>query len=259
MKNKLAFACALSALFAAAAGPAVAAYAPNPGDASFWKDFTLSGNVGLASQYRFRGLMQTDNQPAIQGGITLSHSSGFYLGNWDSNISWLSDSDSRVSAPIEMDFFGGYTGKILPNLSIDTGVMQYYYPGDYPGSFTRPDTTELYLGLGYGPFAFKYSHALTNLFGFADSKNSQYYDLSGNFPTSLWGLMVNAHVGHQNLRNVDKGSYTDWSLGITKNWDKGFATSLAYQDTNADTSVYTNAQGKDMGKKTVILSLAKSF
>ena len=70
-------------------------------------DFTLSANVTLASQYRYRGLMQTNNKPAIQGGFDLAHSSGLYLGNWNSSISWLGDSNSAVSAPVEMDFYGG--------------------------------------------------------------------------------------------------------------------------------------------------------
>ncbi len=70
--------------------------------------YTLSANVTLASQYRYRGLMQTNNKPAIQGGFDFAHASGFYLGNWNSSISWLNDGNSEVSAPVEMDFYGGY-------------------------------------------------------------------------------------------------------------------------------------------------------
>lgn len=179
-------------------------------------DFTLSANMTLASQYRYRGLMQTNNKPAIQGGFDLAHSSGLYLGNWNSSISWLGDSNSAVSAPVEMDFYGGYKGELAPSVPFDLGVMQYYYPGDYPSGYTSPDTTELYAGLGYGPVMFKYSIAMTNLFGAVDSKYSQYFDLSGNFDTGVWGLTVNAHVGRQTVRNVDNGSYTDWKLGLTR-------------------------------------------
>jgi uncharacterized protein (TIGR02001 family) len=221
--------------------------------------FSLSANVGVASQYRFRGLMQTNNKPAVQGGFDIAHSSGFYIGNWNSNVSWLSDASSDVSAPVEMDFYGGYKMELYRGLNLDAGVFQYYYPGDYPGGFTSPDTTELYLGLGYGPVTFKYSHAVTNLFGTADSKNSQYYDLSGRFPTNWWGLDVTAHVGYQRVRNLDDGSYADWSLGVVKNWDKGFTTSIAYVDTNADKNVYTNSRGRYMGKETVVLSVGKTF
>jgi uncharacterized protein (TIGR02001 family) len=237
---------ALLTLAASQAGNALAADAPADA-APAASDLTLTANVTLASQYRYRGLMQSNNKPAIQGGFDLAHSSGFYLGNWNSSISWLDDSNSDVSAPVEMDFYGGYKGNIAQDVPVDLGVLQYYYPGDYPSGYTSPDTTELYAGIGYGPLMFKYSLSLTNLFGFADSKHSQYFDLSGNFDTGVWGLTVNAHVGRQLVRNVDNGNYTDWKLG------------LAYLDTNADRAVYTNTRGRDMGRATGLLSLTKTF
>lgn len=245
----------LGATAQASDGPAVTP-ADTPATAS---DYTLTANVTLASQYRYRGLMQTNNRPAIQGGFDLAHASGFYLGNWNSSISWLNDSNSDVSAPVEMDFYGGYKGNLVPDVPVDAGILQYYYPGDYPSGYTSPDTTELYAGIGYGPVMFKYSIAMTNLFGFADSKYSQYFDLSGNFDTGVWGLTVNAHVGRQAVRNVDNGSYTDWKLGLTKDFGQGLSVSLAYLDTNADRAVYTNTRGRDMGRATGLLSLTKTF
>jgi uncharacterized protein (TIGR02001 family) len=73
-----------SHLFAQTAAPAAepaaaAAPAPTP-------DWTITGNAGLFSDYRFRGISQTDKKPAFQGGFDVAHSSGFYLGNWNSNI-----------------------------------------------------------------------------------------------------------------------------------------------------------------------------
>ena len=222
-------------------------------------EYSLSANVTLASQYRYRGLMQTNNQPAIQGGFDFTHASGLYLGNWNSSISWLNDGNSKVSAPVEKDFYGGYKGNLAPNVPFDLGVLQYYYPGDYPSGYTRPDTTELYAGLGYGPVLFKYSIAMTNLFGFAASKYSQYFDLSGNFDTGFWDLTVNAHVGHQTVRNVTDGAYTDWKLGLTKDFGQGLTISLAYLDTNADRAVYTNSRGRYMGRATGLLSVTRTF
>lgn len=244
------------ALFALAA-PVHAADAPTAGEPT--PEYSLTANVTLASQYRYRGLMQTNNQPAIQGGFDFTHASGLYLGNWNSSISWLNDSNSKVSAPVEMDFYGGYKGNLAPDVPFDLGVLQYYYPGDYPSGYTSPDTTELYAGLGYGPVLFKYSIAMTNLFGFADSKYSQYFDLSGNFDTGFWGLTVNAHVGRQTVRNVTDGAYTDWKLGLTKDFGQGLAISIAYIDTDADRAVYTNSRGRYMGRATGLLSLTKTF
>ena len=221
-------------------------------------DFTFEANVSLASQYRYRGLMQTNNKPAVQGGFGLTHSSGFYVGNWNSTISWLGDSHPDVSAPVEMDFFAGYAGPLWGDFTIDTGVLQYFYPGDYPGGYTRPHTTELFLGLGYGPVTFKYSHALTNLFGVPDSKNSQYYELNASLPTGVWGLNFDGHVGYQRVRNLDDGSYTDWSIGFSKTWG-GFTAALAYVDTNADRDLYTNSSGRFTGRAAGILTLTQSF
>ncbi|WP_409079863.1 TorF family putative porin [Pusillimonas sp. SM2304] len=256
MGNRLATGgiCALM-LGAAACAPA---YAQDAGAAQA-SDFTLSANMSLVSQYRYRGIMQTNNKPAIQGGFDLVHASGFYIGNWNSSISWLDDSDPDVSAAVEMDFYAGYAGTLWKDLTFDVGILEYYYPGSYPGGYTRPYTTEAYLGLGYGPIAFKYSHAFTNLFGVPDSKNSQYYDLSASFETGVWGTTLDAHVGYQKVRNLDDGSYTDWSLGLSKDWGQGFSTTLAYIDTNADRNVYSNTKGRYTGRATALLSLNKTF
>lgn len=229
------------------------------GGAAMTPPYTLTANLTLATQYRYRGLMQTDNKPAIQGGFDFTHPSGFYLGNWNSNISWLSDSNPDVSAPVEMDFYGGYRGKLGADLPFDLGALKYYYPGDYPSGYTNPDTTELYGALGHGSTSFKYSYAVSNLFGFAKSKGSQYYDLSGNYELGIWALTLNAHIGYQYVRNVDHASYYDWKLGLTRDLGNALAVSVAYIGTDADRGVYTNARDRFMGRGTVLASLTKTF
>jgi uncharacterized protein (TIGR02001 family) len=228
-------------------------------NASAASPFTVTANVSIASQYRYRGIMQSNNKSAIQGGFDAQHESGLYIGNWNSSISWLSDSDPDVSSSVEMDFYGGFKFSLSDQLSVDIGAILYRYPGSYPDGFTKPHTTELYVGLGYGPVTFQYSHAVTNLFGVTNSKNSQYYDLSGNFETGVWGLKLDAHVGYQKVRNLDDGSYADWSVGLSKDWGGGFSSSLAYVDTNAERDVYTNVKGKYMGRSAVVLSMSKAF
>lgn len=222
-------------------------------------DFTVSANLAVASQYRFRGIMQSNNKPALQGGFDISHTSGFYIGNWNSSITWLGDSDPDVSSGLEMDFYGGYAHQFGNGVTLDVGVLQYYYPGSFPSGYVSPDTTEAYVGMGYGPVTFKYSHAFTNLFGVADSKNSQYYDLSASIPTGFWGLNMDAHVGYQRVRNLDDGSYTDWSLGLSKELGSGLTASLLYVDTNADRNVYTNSYGKYTGRAAAVFSLSAAF
>ena len=84
-------------------------------DAAAAPDLTVAYNIGLYSQYIFRGLTQTDRSPALQGGVDLTHSSGFYLGAWASNISWLRDyNNTNLGAAyskegrLEIDIYGGY-------------------------------------------------------------------------------------------------------------------------------------------------------
>ena len=103
-------------------------------DAAPAPDLTVAYNVGLYSQYIFRGLTQTDRGPALQGGVDLTHSSGFYLGAWASNISWLRDKnnnepDNNDSAytkggHLELDIYGGYRYTFANGVGVDLGALQ---------------------------------------------------------------------------------------------------------------------------------------
>ena len=114
---------------------------------------------------------------------------GFYVGTWGSNISWLSDLTAfgiPVSNSLELDVYGGYRGTLSEKVAFDVGALYYWYPGDFPSGFNSPDTGELYAGIPFGPFArttfgAKYSYALTDLFGYADSDGSGYLDLDANW------------------------------------------------------------------------------
>src|SRR5687767_6282116 len=92
-----------------------AAPAPTP-------EFTFTGNAGLFSDYRFRGFTQTDYKPAFQGGFDFAHQSGFYLGNWNSNV----EQALYNGASLEMDFYGGYK-TTFGDFGLDVGVIYYYY------------------------------------------------------------------------------------------------------------------------------------
>jgi uncharacterized protein (TIGR02001 family) len=220
-----------------------------------------SGSVAVVNDYLFRGLSQTNRKPALQPGIEYDHASGWYAGAWASNISWLSDTSSSgapLSSSLEMDFYTGFRGSFATDWSYDVGLYEYYYPGNYPAGFTRPYTTEGYVSLGWKGLSLKYSHAFTNLFGFPDSKNSDYVDLSWNYQFSpSW--TVNTHVGHQDVANTPGFAYYDWKLGLSKSFDGGYAVSLGYYDTNARKGNYTNAYGHFVGRATGILTLSKSF
>ena len=260
----------------------------------------LTANVTVVNDYRYRGISQSNFKPAIQGGFDYAHESGFYIGNWNSSISWISDSTSgtganaqaagnkSVSAPIEMDFYGGFKKEFIgEGFASDIGVLQYYYPtSGYPtnNALANPNTTEIYLAQNFtfGPvtgFA-KVSYAVSTLFGNVNSTGSYYPDLTLNYDTGVWGLALNGHVGYQyvagsqptggspasgnpGVSNSTLYSYTDWKLGITKDFGGGLSGALAYVGTNAATYKgaysYASPQGKNLGRSTGLISLTKTF
>jgi len=290
--QKSAIALAVSGLFATAAfaqsAPAAAPEAPEVSP--------VTANVTVASSYVYRGLTQTNNKPAIQGGFDYAHESGFYVGNWNSNISWISDSyaskNPPVTAPIEMDFYAGFKKELIgEGFASDIGVLQYYYPtSGLPGisSASRvnagtdgrqaagvtPSTTEIYAAQNFtfGPVTgfVKASYAATNLFGIYNSRGAMYPDLTANYDTGFYGITANAHVGYQYVPNnlVYGGqtynlSYADWKFGFTKDFGGGLSGAVAYTGTNINkvggSYVYTTANGGSQGKGTGLVSLTKAF
>ena len=230
-------------------------------------DWTFTSNVGLFSDYRFRGVSQTDKRAAIQGGFDVSHASGFYLGNWNSNI----DSAMYTGGNIEMDFYGGYK---LPigEATLDLGALYYYYPGSgnqsaYPGSFGIHNT-ELYVGGSYGPFSLKYSQAVSNFFSAPDSKNSWYLDAGFAYDMGQ-GFGIVAHAGYQKLKGGAQvteigqtaliDSITDYKLGVTYDL-KGFVFGLSYIGTNRDlTGGTAAATNRNISNGSAVVSLSRTF
>ena len=217
----------------------------------------ISANVTLASEYVYRGISQTREKPAIQGGFDYAHRSGFYVGTWGSNISWLEDAGAGASSSVEIDIYGGYKGKITDDFGYDVGVLHYEYPGSYPAGFVNPNTDEIYGALSYKMFTLKYSHSVSNLFGYADSKNSGYIDASANFDLGS-GFSLGLHAGHQSIKNNSDFSYTDYKIGLTKDFGGGFSVTGAYMDTNAKSELYT-VKGTNIADGRFVLSATKAF
>ena len=214
----------------------------------------LSFNIGAVSEYRYRGISQSRLKPALQGGIDYAHSSGFYIGTWASTIKWVKDAGGDGS--VEIDVYGGYKTEIAPGLTADVGVLQYYYPSNKLS--TSANTFEVYGALSYGPVTAKYSHGTTNLFGVPDSKNSGYLDVSANFDIGD-GMTLTPHVGHQTVKHTSVASYTDYSLTLAKDIS-GVVVSAAIVGTDADKGFYASpANGKFMGKTTLVVGLKKTF
>jgi len=244
--KKILLACA-----AIAAATGVSAYAQTPAPAP---EHELSYNVGVTSDYRYRGISQTRRRPALQGGVDYAHNpTGFYAGAWASTIRWVKDTGGDGN--VELDIYGGQKGEFGNGLAYDIGGLAYLYPNNRFSSLglANANTFELYGQLGFGPAYVKYSHSLTHLFGVPDSRGSGYLDVGADIDIAQ-GFVLNLHVGRQMIRN-NPGDYTDWKVGVSK--DFGFVeASLAAVGTNIDTFA---PNGRNLSDRGVVLTVSKSF
>jgi uncharacterized protein (TIGR02001 family) len=229
---------------------------------------SFSYNVGLYSEYMFRGLAQTGEELALQGGVDYAHESGFYAGAWASNISWLEDDMAYENSSLELDIYGGYASEFGDTgIGYDVGLLQYIYPGDnLPGGLENAETTELYVALSYGFVSAKVSYGLTDIFGVADSDGSYYYELNADYPIGETGFTVSGHVGRQEFEGSanNKLHYTDWKIGVAKGWDNGVEVGAFYTDTDTkkgDSSAagYVDASGTYLGDDAFVAYVSKSF
>ncbi len=272
----------IAGLVAGALAPALVAAQAPAAPAAPASPHTLTGNVGVYSQYIFRGLTQTNKKAALQGGFDYSHASGLYAGTWMSNISWLTDSPAATgysSSSLEMDFYGGYKGTLSGDLGFDIGVLQYYYPGTsgtaatpFPTGVGKADTLEVYGALTWNWLSAKYSHSISNkTFGVANSDGTYYLDLTATYPVNDKVNLI-AHYGIQKftgrttgvaLSNDANASYKDWKLGATYTLPKDYTLGGYFTGTDMtrdQKAFYTNGSDNYMtGKDTFTLFVAKTF
>lgn len=240
-----------SITLASLAAAAVLSFAP----ATAMADDGVAFNAGLVTDYRYRGISQSRLKPALQGGIDYT-AGPFYLGAWGSTIKWLKD--FAADASVEIDVYGGYKGEISKELTYDVGFLTYIYPSN--SLSPNANTTEVYGALSYGPVTAKYSHSLTNTFGNADSKNSNYLDITATFEVAD-GWTLAPHIGRQRISgpSAGVGTYTDVSVTLSKDF-KGVVPSLALVSTDADKSFYSSpVNGKFLGKTALVLGVKVNF
>ena len=218
----------------------------------------LSFNVGVTTDYRYRGISQSRLKPAVQGGFDYADKSGFYVGAWGSTIKFIKDSGASKGG-VELDLYGGYKGAV-GDVAYDVGFLRYEYVGNKlaeVSGFANANTSEIYGAATMGVFTAKYSHSLTNVFGTPNSKNSYYLDLSAALDMGN-GFTLVPHVGRQMVKNTDAGTYTDYALTLSKDLGGGLTASGAVVATNADKTFYT-LKDKYNGKTGVVLGLKYAF
>jgi len=265
-------------------------------DAAPAPDLTVAYNVGLYSQYIFRGLTQTNHMPALQGGVDLSHSSGFYLGAWGSNVSWLTDGNDGASikrysgdyteskyykdgGSLELDLYGGYKHTFGSGFGVDLGALQYFYPGTRDTRYAKANTTEVYGAISYGWLQAKLSSVVSNAawgwgVGSATNTNAKkadgtyYAELNATIPIGdlvggdvMKGVTGIAHIARQEFNAgsfIDDASYTDYKVGLQKTFDNGVNVGGYWTKANTDDKMWT-LRGKNIGDSTGTLYLQKTF
>lgn len=234
---------------------AAPAYAQSEADAPEAKPaVVVSGSATLTSDYRFRGVSQTDENLAVQGGITISHESGFYVGAWGANLSaW----GTFGGANMELDLIGGYKAQLSDNVTLDTGLTWYMYPGgadksDFAEPYVKLTGTTgpaaVTAGVAYAPkqealgrWYFTGADAVAGVYNDAGDKEDNLY-LWGDAAVGIAGtpITAKAHIGHSSGNDglgpngtsvTPTGSYWDWSIGADATW-KNLTLNVSYVDTD---------------------------
>ncbi len=217
-------------------------------------DIAVSGSAMLISDYRFRGVSQSDDRMALQGGITLTHKDGAYAGAWASNLSgW----GTFGGANMELDLLAGYKRSLTGNLALDVGLTWYMYPGGADKSdFAEPyvkfsgtaGSTSLTAGVAYAPkqealgrWYRTGADAVSGTYTHPGSRGDNLY-IWGDAAVALKGtpLSAKAHIGHSdgnrglgpNATSVaPTGAYWDWSVGMDAVW-RNLTLGVTYVDTD---------------------------
>jgi uncharacterized protein (TIGR02001 family) len=216
---------------------------------------TVSGSVGLVSDYRFRGFSQTRQNPAVQGGITVTHESGFYVGTWGSNVDFPDLDGAGNGATAEIDLFAGYGTELAPGISIDVGLLYYLYPKDTVTKVST-DFFEPYVTLigELGPVTLKVGANYAWEQDALGSSDAFYLRADPSLAVPGTPLSVTGHLGYATSDafpgGVD-GEVFDWSLGVSASWQ-----SLTFGVSYVDTDEPGQIRGSDAA---VVFSLSAAF
>lgn len=223
------------------------------------KTFTVTGGATLVTDYRFRGISQTDKDFAVQGTFTVAHESGVYATVWGSTV----DDYVAAGGDQEIDLSLGFK-KTFGSTTVDIGGLYYYYPGSakiIPGYAS--DFLELYgsVSQGFGPVTGKVLVAYapkSRALDFGFGKEDNFYgnvSLSGSIPDT--GVGLSAGIGRTFTRSFLSGGvkYTDWSVGAT--YTTGPVTfGVTYVDTDKN---ITSPSGKNIYKAGIVGSIGVAF
>lgn len=201
----------------------------------------FSGDVTFASEYIFRGVSLTDEDPALQGTLEWGHESGLYAGAWASNI-------SLETGSLEIDYYAGFGGDLGDSgFNYDVGAVYY----TYPGSDSVGDYIEFYgsvgrdFGLVVGTVGVAYVPTGQSAFD-GDDAIYVYGDVEVPIPNTP--LTVGTHLGYEDFGGGS--NKMDWSVGLYATF-VGLDVGVAYVD--------TDIKGDPNASSRVLFTLGKSF
>lgn len=213
--------------------------------------FTITGSASLVSDYRFRGVSQSNEDLAVQGSINLNTDMGLYIGTWASSI------ELPGAGSTEVDIYGGYKFD-LGGAALDAGVLYYYYPGaDFASDFA-----EVYASVSgaFGPATAKvglYYAPDQNAIGSED--NWYWYgDLSGAIPETP--VTLKAHLGYStgdSFLTLGEDNYLDWMVGADFTY-KNLTLGVSYVDTDLNATSFVPG-GRNVVDEAVVFSLTAAF
>lgn len=183
---------------------------------------TVSGNVAIVSDYRFRGVSLSDETIALQGGFDLGFANGLYVGTWASSIDQVGNSE------LELDLYGGYGGEFANGVSFDVGVLGYFYPGgedlEYGELYGSLGGTVGLFDLGVGV---AYAPEQDNI----GNEDNTYFYATADAPLGDTPFTFNSSIG------LEDGAFgddkVDWLIGVSTSF-YGLDVGLAYIDTSED-------------------------
>jgi uncharacterized protein (TIGR02001 family) len=216
--------------------------------------WSTSANVALTNDYKFRGISQSDESAALQGGFDLSHESGFYVGAWASSVDFDTNGPC-CDGSLELDYYLGYGSDIGDTgFSYDVGVMAYTYPGD---SGQDGDYNEIYGSIAWQDLTVGLVYS-DDYYAETDEFTYLYADYSFALPNEF---ALDLHVGYNMLEedggflSSDEDAYTDYSVSISRDY-MGLNFAVAYVGTDLDDD---DVFGTDWGDGAFIGTLSASF
>ncbi|MCY1279368.1 hypothetical protein D9M68_335040 [compost metagenome] len=216
-------------------------------------DFSLALEAGLFSDYRTRGISQTQNDPAIQGSATLMHASGLYLGVWSSNVDFGFGSRTRQ----ELDYYAGYYWQISDDIALDVSYIDYVYPRLSDFNYSEYHADLNVYGARLGAY---YSDDLAG-------DQSMLYSYLGYGTTLPWDVGAEVRYGVVDYKDpllVSRGgsardSYHEWEAKLSRTL-LGLDWSLSYIDTDLSEAECASYMGfDDVCSATVVAGVSRSF